>query len=222
LFGVRVALGKSRPAPLQIKVDFFQRRIARLLGHAPILFGALVTERSISVSLLQHDAPRFVVCGLITTPAKYHPGEGGSASKDIPHQNLGAPKSRHGHTSAFTRVFDALWRCSVSVLEPEPGWLRTRGPLFPSSISAKLRSLLRLLLLLGVVPLRPRVASAGLTEIDAVARLPAKRLDLGGEGGGTRTALTGNFRHCTAPFSLLGETRATAHRSAMQRRKRRR
>ena len=53
----RVALGKSRPAPLQIKVDFFQRRIARLLRHAPILYRALVAERSISVSFLQHNAP---------------------------------------------------------------------------------------------------------------------------------------------------------------------
>jgi hypothetical protein len=40
------------------------------------------------------------------------------------------------------------------------------------------------------------MASAGLAEIDAVARLPAKRLNLGGEAGGTPTALTGNnVRH---------------------------
>jgi hypothetical protein len=91
-----------------------------------------------------------------------------------------------------------------SVPELEPDRLRMRGPPSPSGISVKLRSL-RLLLLLGVVPLCPRVAPAGLTEIDAVARLPAERLDLGGEGGVTRTALTGNnFQHCAAPFCSFG------------------
>jgi hypothetical protein len=64
-----------------------------------------------------------------------------------------------------------------------------------------------LLLLLGVVPLHPRVASAGLAEIDAMARLPAKRLQLSGEGGGTRTALTGNnVQHYSAFFALSGNT----------------
>jgi hypothetical protein len=61
---------------------------------------------------------------------------------------------------------------------------------------------LRLLLLLCDAPSRPRISFASGTEMNAVARLAAKRRQLSGEPGGSSAVVAGlGIRHCAPPFA---------------------